>query len=108
MPTETKPTIELENHSDELITRVRAEPSVRFALSSEGEIVAGLISVRELRLLEQLDGERARDWARLREIREQYFSDVSPDELLNEALKAQETGREEARKANGKLAAKAS
>jgi hypothetical protein len=108
MPTETKPTIELEAHPDELITRVRAEPSIRFALSTEGEVVAGLVSVRELRLLEQLDRERAHDWARLREIRKKYFSDVSPDELLREALKAQEAGREEARNAASKLAAKAS
>jgi hypothetical protein len=104
MPTEKKSAIELETHPDELIARVRTEPSVRFAFSSEGEIVAGLVSAHELRLLEQLDGDRVRDWARLREIREQYFSDVSPDELLDEALKAQEEGREEARETAGKSA----
>ena len=104
MPTEAKKVIELETHPDELVARVRTEPSVRFAFSAEGEIVAGLVSASELRMLEQLDGERARDWARLKEIREQYFSDVSPEELLNEAVKAQREGREEARAADRKPA----
>jgi hypothetical protein len=105
MVTEVKAVLELEKHSEELIDQVRDEHPARFALSKDGEIVAGLVSPRDLNRLEQLDDERARDWARLREIRDQYFSGVSPDELLEEALKAQKEGRDEADEAARNTAA---
>ena len=69
----------------------------RVIVEKSGIPVAAIISVADLERLNQLEAERAKDFAILDEIG-QAFADVSPAELEREVAKAVQAARRELRK----------
>lgn len=68
----------------------------RVIVEKSGVPVGAIISAKDLERFNQLEKERAKDFAILDEMRE-AFKDVSPEEIEREAAKALAEVREEAR-----------
>lgn len=103
--TQTMKASEARQNFSQVLTKVfRGE--ARVVVEKSGIPVAGIISARDLELLEQLEEQREADFAIIDEMRE-AFRDVRDDELERAVRLAVASAREKL-KAEGKRPAKAS
>src|SRR5438270_12540646 len=91
--TQTVNVSEARRRWSDLLNRV-ARRETRILIEKSGAPVAAMVSTEDLRRLQELDAQRAQDFAILEEIG-QAFKEISPDELGREISRALTEARAE-------------